>query len=61
MSSIISATTVPLSIHQKQVSVVNVEIEVCSLQNKCLTPNIIYQADIPNNVDDERTVYLGLS
>ena len=28
---------------------------MCPLQNKCLTPNIVYQAD------DERRVYLGLS
>ena len=34
---------------------------MCPLQNKCLTPNIVYQADITNNVDDERRVYLGLS
>ena len=34
---------------------------MCPLQNKCLTPNIVYQADIANNVDDERRVYLGLS
>ena len=31
------------------------------MQKKCLTPNIVYQADITNNVDDERRVYLGLS
>ena len=36
-------------------------ISMCPLQNKCLTPNIVYQADITNNVDDERRVYLGLS
>ena len=34
---------------------------MCPLQNKCLTPNIVYQADITNNVDDERRVYLSLS
>ena len=34
---------------------------LCPLQNKCLTPNIVYQAEITNNVDDERRVYLGLS
>ena len=34
---------------------------MCLLQNKCLTPNIVYQSDITNNVDDERRVYLGLS
>ena len=34
---------------------------MCPLQNKCLTPNIVYQADITNNVDDERRVYLDLS
>ena len=34
---------------------------MCPLQNKCLTPNIVYKADITNNVDHERKVYLGLS
>ena len=34
---------------------------MCPLQNKCLTPNIVYLAEITNNVDDERRVYLGLS
>ena len=34
---------------------------MCPLQNKCLTPNIVYQAHITKNVDDERRVYLGLS
>ena len=33
----------------------------CPLQNKCLTPNIIYQADVTNNVDEERRVYFGLA
>ena len=31
------------------------------LQNKCLTPNIVYYADITNNVDHERRAYPGLS
>ena len=31
------------------------------LQNKCLTTSIAYQADITNNVDDKRRIYLGLS
>ena len=39
MSSIISGHTVPLSIHQKQVSVVTVEIEVCV---RCKT-NVLHQ------------------
>ena len=34
---------------------------MCPFQNKCLTPNIVYQADVTNNVDDERRVNLGLS
>ena len=55
-------TTVPLSIHQTQVSVVIVETEVCvRCKNKCVTPNIVYQADNTNNADDERRDYLGLS
>ena len=31
------------------------------LWNNCLTPNIVYQANITNNVADERRVYLGFS
>ena len=34
---------------------------MCPLQSKYLTPNIVYQVNITNNVDDERRVYLGLS
>ena len=34
---------------------------MCPLLNKCFTSNIVYQADITNNVDDKRRVYLGLS
>ena len=34
---------------------------MCPLQNKCFTPKIVYQADITNNVDDERRANLGLS
>ena len=34
---------------------------MCPLQNKCLTPNIVYQAEVTNNVDNERSVNLGLS
>ena len=32
-----------------------------ALQNQCLTPNIIYQADLSNNVDSEKRVNLGVS
>ena len=31
------------------------------MQGQCLTPNIIYQADVSNNVDNEKKVYLGVS
>ena len=33
----------------------------CPLQNQCLTPNIFYQADVSNNLDNEKKVYLGVS
>ena len=33
----------------------------CPLDNKCLTPNIIYQAQISNNTNDEHNKYLGAS
>ena len=31
------------------------------LDNKCLTPMIVYQADVQNNTNDERKFYLGVS
>ena len=34
---------------------------MCPLQNKCFAPNMVYQADVTDNVDDEKIVYLGLS
>ena len=33
----------------------------CPLQNQCLTPNIVYQADVSNNVDNEKRFCLGVS
>ena len=33
--------------------------ENCPLYNKCLTPNIIYKAQISNNTNDEHKKYLG--
>ena len=33
--------------------------ESCSLDNKCLTPIIIYYAQITNNTNDEHKTYLG--
>ena len=33
----------------------------CPLENKCLTPKIIYQADITNDTDDTFKYYLGLA
>ena len=32
----------------------------CPLDNKCLTSQLIYQADVTNNLDDEYKYYLGL-
>ena len=40
-------------IHQKQIMVAIVNIK-CSLQDQCLTQNIVYQADISNNVDKKK-------
>ena len=33
----------------------------CPLDNKCLTSQLIYQADATNNLDDEYKYYLGLA
>ena len=35
--------------------------ENCPLDNKCLTPNIIYETQITNNTNDEHKKYLGAS
>ena len=32
-----------------------------SLENKCLTPKIVYQADVRKDTNDEKKFYLGLS
>ena len=33
--------------------------ETCQLENKCLMPNIIYEAQITNNTNDEHKKYPG--
>ena len=33
----------------------------CPLQNKCLTPSLVYKATVTNNVDDEEMFYIGLT
>ena len=33
----------------------------CPLDNKCFTLQLIYQADVTNNLDDEYKFYLGLA
>ena len=33
----------------------------CPLDNKCLTPNIVYEAQITNNTNDDQKRYLGAS
>ena len=33
----------------------------CSLDNKCLTLQIVYQADVTNDTDDTYKYYLGLA
>ena len=33
----------------------------CSLENKCLTPRIVYRADVTNNKTDEHKYYYGIS
>ena len=33
----------------------------CPLDNKCLTPKIVYQADVRNDTNDEKKFYLGVS
>ena len=33
----------------------------CPLDNKCLTSQLIYQAGVINNLDDEYKYYLGLA
>ena len=33
----------------------------CLLHNKCLTSQLIYQAHVPNNLENEYKYYLGLA
>ena len=33
----------------------------CPLDNKCLTPKVIYQADVSNDTDDTYKYYLGFA
>ena len=35
--------------------------ESCPLQNKCLTPKIVYQADVKNLTNDEQKSYYGVT
>ena len=33
----------------------------CPLDNKCLKSQLVYQADVTNNLDDEYKYYLGIA
>lgn len=33
----------------------------CPLQNKCLTPKVVYRATVENNANDEKKFYFGVS
>ena len=33
----------------------------CSLQNQCQTTNLIYQADVENEVNNEKKIYFKLA
>ena len=35
--------------------------ESCPLQNQCLTPKIIYRADVENDTNSETKFYFGLT
>ena len=35
--------------------------ESCPLQNQCLTPKVIYEAAVVNDIDDKKRVYFGAS
>ena len=35
--------------------------ESCPLQHKCLTPKIVYRADVKNLANDEKKFYLGVT
>ena len=62
MSSIISAHNCSILNPPKASFGCNCQnIKMCQLQNKYRAPNIVYQAGITDNVDDERRGYLGLS
>ena len=33
----------------------------CPLQNQCQNPNLIYRADVENEINDEKKIYFGLA
>ena len=37
------------------------ERDSCSMENRCLTPQIVYRADVSNNKDNETKFYYGLT
>ena len=36
-------------------------LENCTLKNRCLTPNLIYEADVENNANKGTKIYFGLT
>ena len=58
-----------ISSHYKQVSKPNIESygcncrdgDSCPMENQCLTPQIVYRADVSNNIDNETKFHYGLT
>ena len=62
MKSIISSHNKQILIPKNKQIKCNFRIKnSCPLDNKCLTSQLIYQADVKNNLDDECKYYVGLA
>ena len=62
IASIISAHNKHILHPKNETHACNCRVKTnCPLQNKCLTPSIIYEAAVTNNVDVERKIYIGAS
>ena len=62
MGSIISANNRSILNNTEQSYSCNCRVRLeCPLENKGLTPKIVYKAVVENNIDTEKKFYIGLT
>ena len=63
MSSVLSSHDLnEINPHKTQTYGCNCRIkESCKLQNRCLTPKVIYQTDVENDINSETKFCFGLT